>query len=102
MKQYKYTLLKQNGTTEDLGTGKQKGFKELYKILGCSLIQIIPDDYYDGWADEEVECYGDDEGRYNENNKRNPHFKVLKGNVDLGEPAEWDVVGNIIKEELVK
>jgi hypothetical protein len=99
---YKYTLLKQDGTTEDLGTGAKKDFKELYKILNCSLIQIIPDEYYDGWIDGEVECYGDEEGRYNSENIRNPHFKVLKGNPAMGEVAEWDIVGNIVREELIK
>ena len=104
MKQYKYTLLKQDGTTQDLGTGKQKEFKGaggLYELLNCTTIEIINDMYYDGWVDGEVECYGDEEARYNDNNHRNPHFKVLKGNPEFGEPEEWDVVGDIIKEELV-
>ena len=98
MKQYKYTLLKQDGTIEDLGTGKQKDFKEFYSLLHCSTIEIIPHDYYAGRAT----MYGDEEARFNSENKRNPHFRVLQGNQLLEEVAEWDVVGNIIKEEVVK
>ena|GEM_PF-6600637 len=101
MKQYKYTLLKQDGTTEDLGTGKKMSFKDFYRILNCEMIEIIPDAYYDGWVDGKLECYGDEEGRFKETNHRNPHFKVLKGNPALGEEPEWDIVGDIIKEELV-
>lgn len=97
----KYTLLRQDGTIKDLGTGKKKNFKELYEILKCNIIEIIPDAYYDGWIDGKVECYGDEEGRYNEKNHRNPHFKVLQGDVSFGEPKEWDVVGDIVREEKI-
>lgn len=99
MKQYKYTLLKQDGTIEDLETGKQKDFKEFYKILNCHTIEIIPDAYYDGYVEGKLEMYGDEEARFNSENHRNPHFKVLIDKDDNN--AEWDVVGDIIKEELV-
>lgn len=90
---YKYTLLKQDGGEIEIGIGKRKDFKELRKILDCQIIEIIPKDYYDGKGT----CYGDEEGGFNENNHRNPHFKVIK---DLWDD-EWDVVGDIIKEEKV-
>jgi hypothetical protein len=93
-KQYKYTLYKQDGTIVDLGTSRKKTFEEMYKILNCNLIEIIPHDYavFKGY----YELYGDEEARYNENNHRNPHFKVL---IDvLNQP--WDIVGDVIKEEV--
>jgi len=91
MKQYKYTIYKQDGTIEVLPISKKKDFEELYKILNCSIIEIIPSDYYPaGFGHSTV--YGDEEGRFNENNHRNPHFKVLADG--------WDVVGNVIREEV--
>jgi len=91
MKQYKYTIYKQDGTIEVLPISKKKDFKELYIILNCSTIEIIPSDYYPkGFGHATV--FGDEEGRLNEDNHRNPHFKVL---------AEgYDVIGNVIKEEV--
>jgi len=101
MKLYKYTIYKQDGTIEVLPVSKEKDFKELYKILGCDMPESIPPAYYpEGFGD--VIVYGDEEGRFKESNHRNPHFKVLKGNVLIGEPREWDIVGDVIKQEEVK
>lgn len=99
MKQYKYTLYKQDGTIEVIGIGKKKDFRDFYKILNCSMIEHIPHDYYPDKSGR-AEFWGDEEGRFLETNHRNPHFKVLKGNPLLGEYSEWDVVGDIIKEEV--
>lgn len=99
MKQYKYTLLKQDGTVEDLGVGKKKDFREFYKILNCQMIELIPRDYYPDKSGHAT-IYGDEEARFNEENYRNPHMKVLKGNPLLGEMPEWDCVGDLIKEEV--
>jgi hypothetical protein len=100
MKQYLYTLYKQDGTIEVLPISKKKSFNEIYKILGCEMIEVIPSDYYpDGFG--QVTVYGDEEGRFNSNNKRNPHFKVLKGDPNI-EPVEWDTVGDLLKEEVYK
>lgn len=101
MKTYKYTILKQDGTVEVLPIGKQKDFKELYKILNCSIIQIIPDSYYPKEFGK-CEVYGDEEGRFLESNHRNPHMKVLRGDPTIGEPLEWDCVGDLIKEEVIQ
>ena len=101
MKQYLYTLYKQDGTIEVLPISKKKSFNEIYKILNCETIEIIPSAYYpDGFG--LVTVYGDEEARFNENNKRNPHFKVLKGDPKLGELPEWDTVGDLLKEEVYK
>jgi hypothetical protein len=100
MKNYKYTLLKMDGTTKDLGTGRKKDFAEMYKILNCQTIEIIPEAYYQGLGWNRCSVYTDEEARFNSNNLRNKHFKVLRGNPDFGEPLEWDVVGNAIKEEV--
>ena len=97
MKLYRYTLLNQDGTTKFLGISKKKDFKEFYKILNCSTIEHIPHCYYFEKLGH-VEFWGDEEARFNSENHRNPHFKVLK---DIN-GEEWDVVGNIIKEERVE
>jgi hypothetical protein len=98
MKLYRYTLLKQDGSVEGLGVSKKKTFQEFYQILHCSIIEHIPHAYYPDNLGH-VEMWGDEEARLKEGNTRNPHFKVLIGNPALGEPKEWDVVGDIIKEE---
>jgi hypothetical protein len=98
MKLYKYTLLKQDGTIKDLGVSKQKPFSELYTILNCGTIEIINFEYWKDRGYGRCEMYGDEEGRFNSKNHRNPHFNVIK---DL-DGSEWDVVGDIVKEEVYK
>jgi len=100
-KQYKYTLLKKDGSTEDLIIGKKKDFSYFRKVLNCSMIEHIPHAYYPD-ASGHAEFWGDEEGRYNIDNNRNPHFKVLRGNPYWGDKSDWDVVGDIIKEEVYK
>lgn len=99
---FKYTLLKQDGTKEELGVRKKMVFGDMYKILDCRTIELIPMAYwkmeYNRWG---VEMWGDEEARFNNNNVRNPHFLVLEGDPSIGEPAEWDVMGDVIVEELV-
>lgn len=95
---YKYTLLKQDGTEKELGIMPKQGLNVFYKILNCTTIEMIPPDYYDN---KNCTLYGDEEARFNENNIRNPHFKVLKNEALFGD-KEWDVVGDIIKEEVYK
>jgi hypothetical protein len=73
----------------------------LWKSIG-DIIEVIPADYWPEVYSDKIEYYGDEEGRFNENNHRNPFFKVLKGNPMLGELAEWDVVGDILREELIE
>jgi hypothetical protein len=98
MKLYKYTLLRQDGTTNDLGVSVKKDFKVFYNLLDCRLIEIIPSDYVPE-GQRRATYYGDEEARYNTYNHRNPHFLVLK---DAIYNDEWDVVGDIIKEEVFK
>ena len=96
MKQYKYTLLNQDGTIKELEPCAKKDFRELYKLLNCRTIEIIPRDYYQKeWG--RCTVFGDEEGRFNSGNIRNPHTQVLNGDED-----EWDCVGNLIKEEVYK
>ncbi len=93
-KLYKYTLLKQNGTEQVLAPSQKKTFAELYILLNCSTIEIIPSDYYKDKKWGHCSVYGDEEARFNQNNVRNPHFQVLS--------ESYDVVGNVIKEEVLK
>lgn len=96
-----YILLKQDGTQEELDQSQHElHFDEFHKWLNCQTIELIPQPYYqEDWGDCKV--YGDEEGRFNSENKRNPHTKVLKGNPALGEVAEWDCVGDLILEQEV-
>lgn len=95
---YKYTLLKMDGTTEELETLKDEmHFERLRELLDCHTIELIPNGYYPkDWKPETI-CFGDEEGRFNSDNLRNPHFVVLKDD----ENNDWDVVGNIVKQETV-
>lgn len=94
-KKYLYTIYRQDGSIEKLDPCPKKTFKELYEILDCSTIELIPKVYFEtkGWG--RCVCYGDEEARFNDENHRNPHFNVLMEN-----GRAWDVVGDIVKEEV--
>lgn len=87
-----YTLLKQDGTTEELAqVDKEVELSQLYKWLNCTTVELIPEPYYqDDWKGGIV--WGDEEGRFNSENKRNPHTKVLQG---------WDCVGDLVLQQEV-
>ena len=96
-KQYEYKVLHQNGDIEGWKSTKMD-FADFRQQLKCQMIEIIPKDYYPvelckGWT-----AYGDEEGRFNTENHRNPHFKVLTD----PDGGQWDVVGDIIFERKVK
>lgn len=102
-KKFRYELLRQDGTVKHFKAGKRKKFTELYKILNCTLLELIPAPYYsEAYNNHHTAIFADEEGRFHPENIRNPHFLVLPGDPDLGEPAEWDVVGNAIAEIEVK
>jgi hypothetical protein len=106
---YEYTLLKQDGTIEALGafhkelpfrteTNQKTGevTKGLYAYLNCTTIECIPAQYYENqdWlTDKETVCFGDEEGRFNNENHTNPHFSVLHD----PDGGRWDCVGDIVR-----
>ncbi len=93
MKKFQYTLLKQDGSTEDLGIRREIKFDELYKILDCRTIEIIPEQYHQrDWG--ECTVYGDEEGRFRSTNKRNPHTQVIGG--------DWFCVGDLVRQASVE
>lgn len=92
MKQYAYTIYKQDGTIKRYPPCKKKTFEDFYRMLNCQTIEIIPPDYYKGMKWGHCTVYGDEEARFNNQNTKNPHFKVLADG--------YDVVGDIIKEEV--
>ena len=96
---YRYTLLKQDGTTEVLQESpKVKGLKFFYDHLNCSTVELIPKDYYEYEGDsKDWHLWGDEEARFNSDHQRNPQFKVLE---DMN-GSKWDVVGNVILEEKI-
>lgn len=96
MKTYKYTLLKMDGTVEELGRQEEMDYEAMRELLSCQMIELIPRDYYQETWGKDCLVFGDEEGRFNKDNKRNPHMKVLKGNPELGEVEEWDCVGDLL------
>lgn len=91
---YKYQLLKQDGTSEDLETlSTNMEYERIKEALSCQMIEVIPQDYHPDNNPNAI-YIGDEEGRFNLENHRNPHFKVLR-DAD-GNP--WDVVGDILME----
>ena len=100
VKLYKYTLLRQDGAQVGLTPSKKKMFSELYLLLDCSTIQIIPRAYYPEKGRHTI--YGDEEGRFKEGNIRNPYFNELKSTDHFGGTMMYDVVGDCIKEEVLK
>lgn len=98
-KLYQYTLLNQDGTMEVLEPCQKKEFRGaggLYELLNCSTIEIIPSLYYKTKKWGKCTVYGDEEGRFNSENIRNPHMDVLN---DI-DGMEWDCVGTLVKEEV--
>lgn len=101
MKLYQYTVYKQDGTIERWEPCKKKewrGAGGLYEVMGWRTIELIPKDYYaEGW-NKRGTLFGDEEGRFNQDNHRNPHTKVLTD----PDGNEWDCVGDLIMEEVAK
>jgi hypothetical protein len=97
---YKYTILNQNGSRYELGTRvAQMTHQQMRKLLNCHTLAVIPHAYYPIVLDKDnVTIYGDDEGRFNSDNHRNDHMKVLYGDPGIGEPAIWDCVGDLLVE----
>lgn len=96
MKLYKYTMLYTDGTTKDLGVSKKKTLKELYQLLDCTTVQIIPPDYYKGKIKGRCTMWSDEEARL-KGLPTNKHFNILEDKI-FGD--SWDVVGDVIKEEV--
>lgn len=98
-KLYQYTLFNQDGSMESWKQPKME-FESLKGIIGngCSMIEIIPKVYHPDDIKRSGTVYGDEEGRFNSTNQRNPHFKVL---TDF-EGAKWDCVGNLLHETVAK
>lgn len=96
---FQYTLLNQDGTTRTLRRTSKMTLKEMYKVLDCELVELIPRPYYPKAYDNEfTQIWGDEEGRFTTKNYRNPHTLVLKGDPEMGEMPEWDCVGDLLAE----
>lgn len=92
-----YTLLKMDGTEEELlQTEKEVELSQLYKWLNCTTVKLIPSDYYPDGMQGTV--FGNEEGRFNDDNHRNPHMKVLHD--PMGQA--WDTVGDLLLEQTEK
>lgn len=94
---YLYTLLKQDGTQEELAQLPEEAtLKQLYEWLDCTTVELIPQAYYkDEWQGRAI-VWGDEEGRFKDGNHRNPHTKVI------GSPFGYaDCVGDLVLAEEV-
>lgn len=98
-KKYHYTLYNQDGSSESWTQAKMD-FTQIKEVLGhgCSMIEIIPKDYQPDDIKKSGTVYGDEEGRFNSTNIRNPHFKVLTDS----DGGQWDCVGNLLHEKVAK
>jgi len=85
-----YTLLNQDGTTQEIHRGKKFEYDQLRDTIG-GMIEIIPRDYYPEGMKGTV--FGHEEARFDSSNHRNPHMLVLQ---------EWDTVGNLLLEQTEK
>ncbi len=97
---YNYTLYKEDGTKEVIAENvERKTVQEMYPILDCQLVELIPRDYYpkEDIENENVLFWGDEEGRMIDEPVRNPHMQVL---YDV-EGNPWDCIGNLIREEKI-
>ena len=96
---FRYTLLMQDGRKSlPMHTSKELEFSEMYKMLECQTIEMIPRDYYPEGTPESAVIWGDEEGRFNNRNYRNPHMKVLHDN----RGGEWDCVGDLLLQEEIE
>jgi hypothetical protein len=102
-RRFTYELLGQDGTTKVIAENvPRKTVQDFYEILKCSTVELIHPAYYPGKYEPGWVVYGDENGQDNSENIRNPFMQVLEGDPAYGEPAEWDVVGNLILEKEVK
>lgn len=94
-KLYQYTLLNQSGNKTVFEPRKKMTLQELYKALDCDVVQVVPKVFFGDSLNKRSTIFVDEEGRFNKENKRNPHFKVLT------DPwGETDIVGNALVEEV--
>lgn len=93
---YYYTHLKQDGTYVVLEQTATKWEYERLKKFTGGYIEYMPDDYLPKGMSGQV--IGDEEGRLNSTNHRNPFMRVLTD--DMGN--EWYCVGDLLLEQTEK
>lgn len=93
---YVYTLLLQDGSYVVLDKCFKKWkYKQISKLVG-GMIEYIPTDYFpEGMRGSVI---GNEEGRFNPVNHRNPHMKVLYDPMGRA----WDTVGDLLLEQTEK
>lgn len=94
---YVYTHLKQDGSSIELArVSKKWDYTKLRAFIGNS-IEYIPEEYFmDGLKGQVI---GDEEARYNTNNVRNQHMKIIHDPIFN---EDWDVVGDLLLEQTEK
>lgn len=101
-RKFKYSLLKTDGTIEEISEPRDRMVvQDFYPILDATLCELIPFEYYPEQYQSGYIIYGDEEARL-KNKERNKHMLVLEGDTSIGEPEEWDVVGDLILEQEVR
>lgn len=97
-RRFRYELLGQDGTIKKFEAGKRKKIVEISKILGHPTeLSVVPVIYYPPKY-AEAAMYSDQQANWNPNAVKNPHLQVLQGDPDLGEPAEFYIVGDVLAE----
>lgn len=98
-KMYEYTVYHQNGDVEGWKQPKMS-FDDMRQLVsgGHCMLELIPKDYWPKEIGRAGNVWGDEEGRFNSDNHRNPHFRVIVDN----EGHEWDCVGKLVHEKVAK
>ena len=90
---YRYTRLKQDGTSEIVAEQKKKiEHGALVALVGGDL-ELVPSAYYAGKGWGRVDCYADEDARH-KGGGFNPHFHDLGG--------AFFIPGDVIRVETVK
>lgn len=93
-KLYQYTVYRQNGDVDVLEPCEKKtwdGEGGLYELIHCQIIQEVPKVYFSEAMNKRGYAWCDEEGLFNQEKKRNPHFEVVDGGF---------IVGDIVLEEV--
>lgn len=95
---YQYTILKTDGTIEELAPSPKKDFKELYKIIGCETIELVPKPFHPGWIKGYRTIFADESGRLN---GKAPNRNMTVAYDEIFQEAVY-IVGDVVLEQKIK
>lgn len=96
-RRFRYELLKQDGTIKHFDAGKRKKLGEMYKILGCQQVHVVPGAFFTEKYAGKAVGYQDAETTLNPFAEANPLFKRVPGEADE-EVEFYEVSGDVLME----